>query len=172
MATMIRINHVALVVDNLERACDFYEKEFNLSPLPAYKFDYPAQFYKINEDQQLHLTEWKDKPSFRGHVCIQVDDFNAVFWRMKELSAIDITPWGKVRRLPDGGMQMFVRDPSQNLVEISCPADTPVDESIFEDDLVERKPGIYVSNRDDDRGYKSDAATLYHGKKPDGQEPS
>ena len=87
-----------MVVDNLEEACVFYEKYFQLEPLPAFKFDYPAQFYKINDEQQVHLTEWKDKPSHRGHVCIEVDEFNEVFWEMKKLGAIDTRPWGKVRR--------------------------------------------------------------------------
>ena len=31
---------------------------------------------------------------------------------MKELGIIDIEPWGNVRQLPDGAMQLFVRDPS------------------------------------------------------------
>lgn len=167
MATMLRINHVALVVDNLEEACEFYEKEFGLERLPAFRFDYPAQFYRINDEQQLHLTEWEDKPSFRGHVCVQVDDFVAVFRRMKELGRIDTAPWGKVRRLPSGSMQMFVRDPSNNLIEISCPPEDPIDESIFADELVDKTAGTYVSHRNDDRGYKSDSATLYHGPKRD-----
>ena len=163
MARMVRINHIALIVDDLEKACEFYERYFNLEALPAFKFDYPAQFYKINDEQQLHLTEWKDQPSHRGHACIEVDDFNEVFKSMKTLGAIDTGPWGKVRRLPDGGMQMFVRDPSHNLIEISCPASFEVDPSIFEDELVESEPGLYKSNRNDDRGFKGDDATLYHG---------
>lgn len=166
MATFTRINHVTLIVSDLDEAARFYEEEFDLEPLPAFKFDYPAQFYKINDEQQLHLTEWEDVYSFRGHVCFQVNDFNAVYYRMKELGRIDTAPWGRVRRLPDGGMQMFIRDPSGNLVEVSASADQPVDPAIFEDEeLVEAGPGLYVSNRHDDRGLKSDDATLYHGAK-------
>ncbi len=166
MPRMLRINHVTLVVDDLAEACRFYEQEFDLEPLPAFKFDYPAQFYRINDEQQLHLTEWEDKPSFRGHVAIQVADFSDCFRRMKARGAIDTTPWGKVRRLPDGVMQMFIRDPSGNLVEIVCPASDHVDESIFEDDLVESEPGAYVSGRDDARGLQSEDATLYHDDEP------
>lgn len=79
---------------------------------------------------------------------------------MKELQAIDIHPWGKVRQLPDGAMQMFVRDPAGNLVEISSKPGTAVDPLIFQDELYEE--GLYVSNRNDFRGYRSDDATLYH----------
>jgi len=161
MAKAVKINHVALVVSNLEEACTFYENELGLEPIPAFLFDYPTAFFKINAEQQLHLTEWDDVYSFRGHICMQVDDINTMFFRMKELNVIDITPWGKVRQLPDGAIQMFVRDPSGNLVELSSRPSAKIDKAIFDDELY--KDGIYVSGRNEFRGYKSKDATLYHG---------
>lgn len=160
MARAFKINHVTLIVDNLEKAADFYRNELGLEPIPAFRFDYPVMFFKFNDEQQLHISEWKDTASFRGHICVVIDDFNSVFFRMKELGAIDVEPWGKVRKLPDGAMQMFVRDPAGNLVEISSEPGSEVDPRIFEDDLYEE--GLYVSNRNDFRGYRSDDATLYH----------
>lgn len=164
MAKVTQINHVTLIVDQLESAAEFYEKELGLEVIPAFLFDYPTAFFKINESQQLHLTEWEDKVSFRGHICVQVDDFNAIFKRMKVLNIIDTKPWGKIRQLPDGAMQMFVRDPSGNLVEISSPPyfKDQIDPEIFKDELYQ--DGIYVSGRNDFRGYKSENATLYHGR--------
>lgn len=162
MAKITRINHVTLVVDQLEKAAEFYEYEMGLEPIAAFVFDYPTAFFKINDDQQLHLTEWEDKQSFRGHLCVQVDDFNAMFFRFKELGIIDIKPWGHVRQLPDGAMQMFVRDPSNNLVELSSHPTYKPDPRIFKDELY--KEGLYVSGRNDFRGYKSEHATLYHGE--------
>ncbi len=159
---VLSINHVALVVSNLEDACKFYEKELGMEAIPAFLFDYPTAFFKINETQQLHLTEWDDTYSFRGHVCFQVDDINSIFFRMKELGIVDTSPWGKVRQLPDGPIQMFVRDPSGNLVELSCKPGSFIDPKILEDDLFQA--GIYISGRNDFRGYKSNDATLYHDK--------
>jgi catechol 2,3-dioxygenase-like lactoylglutathione lyase family enzyme len=160
---MIRIeaiNHVTLIVDDLEKARAFYTNVLGLEELPAYAFDYPVQFYKINDRQQLHITQWKDAYSFRGHVCLQVADFNETFRTLKELGAIDITPWGKVRRLRDGAMQMFARDPSGNLLELSHPDASTVDAAIFEDELVE--PGdVFVSGRGESRGTRSEDASLY-----------
>ncbi|NLR77950.1 VOC family protein [Chitinophaga eiseniae] len=160
MAKALKINHVTLIVDNLEKAGTFYQHELGLTPLAAFRFDYPVMFFKFNEEQQLHISEWEDKTSFRGHICVQVDDFNSIFFRMKELNAIDIHPWGKVRKLPDGAMQMFVRDPAGNLVEISSKPGDDIDPRILADELYEE--GLYVSNRNDFRGYRSDDATLYH----------
>jgi catechol-2,3-dioxygenase len=86
------INHVTLIVEDLEKAREFYTNVLGLEELPAYAFDYPVQFYRINDTQQLHITEWKDTPSFRGHVCLQVADFNEAFRRLKALGAIDTSP--------------------------------------------------------------------------------
>jgi catechol 2,3-dioxygenase-like lactoylglutathione lyase family enzyme len=158
------INHVTLIVDDLEKAAAFYERELGLEPLPAYKFDYPAAFFKVNETQQLHVTEWDDARSFRGHPCLQVDDWGAAFRRFRELGIIDTAPWGKARKLPDGTYQMFIRDPAGNLVEISAPPGSEVDESIFADEeLCDPESRPYVSNRDDARGLQSEDASLYHG---------
>ncbi|WP_339071007.1 VOC family protein [Chitinophaga sp. 212800008-4] len=162
MAKALKINHVTLIVDNLEKAGEFYQHELGLEPLAAFRFDYPVMFFKFNEEQQLHISEWDDNTSFRGHVCVQVDDFNSLFFRMKELNIIDVNPWGKVRKLPDGAMQMFVRDPAGNLVEISSVPGASIDPRIFADELYEE--GLYVSNRNDFRGYRSDDATLYHDR--------
>ena len=164
MARATRINHATLIVDDLEAARAFYENELGLEPLPTYDFDYPTQFYRVNDDQQLHLTEWEDNKPFRGHLCMQVDEFNPIFYRMRDLGTIDIEPWGRVRRLPDGPMQMFVRDPAGNLVEITCSADTPVDEEVFEDELVEEGASLYVSGREDHRGERGESASLFHGR--------
>jgi catechol 2,3-dioxygenase-like lactoylglutathione lyase family enzyme len=165
MAKVMEINHVTLIVDQLEEAAKFYEEELGLEVIPAFVFDYPTAFFKINETQQLHLSEWEDKQSFRGHICLVVDDFNAIFHRMKALKTIDVQPWGRVRQLPSGAMQMFIRDPSGNLLEISSRPEfkNQLDPTIFEDELY--KEGLYVSGRNDFRGYKAEDATLYHGKK-------
>jgi len=162
MAKALKLHHVTLIVQDLEKACEFYETEFGVERLPAFKLDFPAQFYKINDEQQLHLSEWPDKPSFRGHACFQVDDFNTVFRRMKEQGRIDTAPWGNVRKLPDGAMQMFVRDPFDNLIEISCSPDTEIDPDIFEDEQVDSGVNTFVSERNDSRGDQEDGATLYH----------
>ncbi|MEP7270937.1 MAG: VOC family protein [Acidobacteriota bacterium] len=145
------IHHVALIVDDLEKCRNFYTNVLGLAELPAFAFDYPVQFYQINEGEQLHLTEWKDAVSFRGHFCLEVDDFGEMFRRARELEIIDTTPWGKVRQLKNGAMQMFVRDPAGNLIEITYRGAEPIDSSIREDELFETSD-VFVSGREDARG--------------------
>ena len=59
MTKAISINHVTLVVEDLEAASRFYAEELGLEALPAFELDFPAQFFKVNDQQQLHLTEWE-----------------------------------------------------------------------------------------------------------------
>lgn len=155
------INHVTMIVNDLEKCRQFYTNVLQLEELPAFNFDYPVQFYKINDRQQLHLTEWKDATSFRGHLCIEIDDFNDAFRRFKELGVIDTRPWGKVRKLPGGTMQMFVRDPAGNLIEISHPDASTVSPEIFRDELFDGAE-VYVSGRGDARGERGEEASLYN----------
>lgn len=156
---IVAINHVTVIVADLEAARSFYTGVLGLEELPVFPFDYPTQFYRINDTQQLHLSEWEDTTSFRGHVCLTVRDFGDAFRVAREQGLIDEQPWGSVRELPDGAMQMFIRDPSGNLIEISYRGE--VDPAILADPAVEH--GTYVSGRNDPRGTRSDDATLYHG---------
>lgn len=147
------IHHVALIVDDLEKCRNFYTNVLGLQELPALAFDYPVQFYQINETEQLHLTEWKDSVSFRGHFCLEVDDFDEAFYKFREMGIIDAEPWGKVRRLASGAMQMFVRDPAGNLIEITYRGQEPIDPAIMADELFEQAE-VYVSGRSDARGLR------------------
>ena len=137
MAAGTRIQHVNLMVDDLARAVEFYGTALGLTAVPTPEMDFPAQFMKINDLQEIHLNELQDVRPERAHFCLRVDDFTGHFRRMKALGVIEIKTWGKVRRLPSGVMQMFVRDPAGNLIELSCEADQYVDPSIFDEDLFE-----------------------------------
>lgn len=147
------IHHVSLIVDDLEKSRNFYTNVLGLQELPALSFDYPVQFYQINESEQLHLTEWKDAVSHRGHMCLEIDNFDEAFYTFKEMGIIDTEPWGKVRRLNNGAMQMFVRDPAGNLIEITYRGKEPIDPAITQDELFEQAD-VYVSGRKDARGLR------------------
>ena len=137
MSTGNRIHHINLMVDDLARAVEFYGTALGLEPLPTPDMGFPAQFFKINDLQEIHLNELQDVTPERAHFCLRVDDFTDQFRRMKALGAIEIKTWGKVRRLPSGVMQMFVRDPSGNLIELSCESDQYVDPAIFDEEIFE-----------------------------------
>ena len=117
---MPHLHHVTLMCTDLQQTADFYHQQLGLEVLDKGPFDYPACFFKINELQELHLAEMPDEnPSFRGHFCLQVANFSAVFWRMDELGILETAPWGKIRELPGCSLQCYVRDPANNLVELT-----------------------------------------------------
>lgn len=137
MSTGNRIHHVNLMVDDIDKAIHFYGTELGLETVPTPEMGFRAQFFKINDLQEIHVNELDDIKPERAHFCLRVDDFAVQFLRMKALGAIETNTWGRVRRLPSGVMQMFVRDPAGNLIELSCEADQYVDPAIYDDALFE-----------------------------------
>jgi lactoylglutathione lyase len=68
-----------------------------------------------------------------------------VFHRMRQHGVLELETWGKVRRLPTGTMQMFVRDPSGNLIELASEPDDTIDPAIFGLDEVQSDEGFFDS---------------------------
>jgi catechol 2,3-dioxygenase-like lactoylglutathione lyase family enzyme len=125
------IQHVNLQVGDLDAAVAFYTDVLGLGLAPTPDIGMPAQFIAINDYQEIHINQSDDLKPERAHFCIRVADFNAVFRRAKAAGAIESRTWGHAKRLASGVMQMFVRDPAGNLVEIACDADQPVDDEVF-----------------------------------------
>jgi lactoylglutathione lyase len=137
MTDSISIQHVNVMVDDLALADAFYAGLLGLERDPTPDLGFPAQFYRVGATQQIHVNQLPDVHAQRAHFCLRVDDFNGLFAKAREHDIIDTATWGKVRRLPSGVMQAFIRDPSGNLIEISCEADQPVDDAIFELDIAD-----------------------------------
>ena len=137
------IHHVNVNVDDLDAAVAFYRDVLGLPLDHTPDQGFRSQFFRIGDRQQIHMNEIADSHQFRGHFCLLVPDFAAVFARAKQAGVIDLAPWGRVRRLPSGTMQMFVRDPSGNLIEIGSQRGAVIDAALFADELVEPKPGMY-----------------------------
>jgi lactoylglutathione lyase len=147
------MQHVNIMVDDLEKGVAFYRDIVGIELDDTPDLDFPAQFFKFENGTQIHMNEFEDAHPFRSHFCIIVDDFNDVFKRLKAHGVIDIEPWGKVRQLPTGSMQMFARDPSGNLLEIASRPEDEIDAEIMNDELVDATGAneLFVSGRNDKR---------------------
>jgi len=137
------IHHINVNVDGLETAVPFYRDVLGLPLDPTPEQGMVSQFFRINDRQQIHMNVLEDARAFRGHFCLEVPDFEGVFRRAKAAGAIDTKPWGRVRALPGGKMQMFVRDPHGNLIEVASQPGVKIDQELFEDELVEPRQGTY-----------------------------
>jgi len=150
------IQHVNVNVDDLDAAIPFYRDVLGLPLDDTPDQGFRCQFFRIGSTpQQIHMNEMRDERQFRGHFCLVVPDFMGVFKRAKESHAIDLRAWGKVRQLPNGKMQMFVRDPSGNLIEIASTSSEIIDLAVFreEGNLVEPQRGIYYMEPGASVGY-------------------
>jgi catechol 2,3-dioxygenase-like lactoylglutathione lyase family enzyme len=128
-----RINHVSISARDLEESARFYEEVFGLERLPTPTFDNPVIWFRLG-DGQLHLFERSeaDPPQFH-HLGMEVDDFEAFYIRLTELGIRDSDSLGHIRELPSGEVQMYLRDPGGNLVEIDWPDARTLDRSIVTD---------------------------------------
>jgi YD repeat-containing protein len=82
-------------------------------------------------DLQLRLFQSEVPAPARHHFGIDVDGFEAANGKAKELDVEDEHYFpADVYELPDGAVQMYVRDPAGNLVEINLPEVTTLDSSV------------------------------------------
>jgi lactoylglutathione lyase len=120
--TATSINHVSVHADDLDESVAFYEQVFGMQRIASPTFAFPVQWLRLGR-QQLHLFVREDvqAPRFH-HVGLNVDDFEAVYWRAREHRLHDETAFfSGMYELPDGSVQMYLRDPADNLVEIDWP---------------------------------------------------
>ena len=116
---MTTIHHVNINVDNLAAATEFYLHLIGLEPAVTPDLEYPTQFFTIGPGQQLHVNELADTRPQHAHFCLRVDDFAAVVARAEAAGVIDTETWGPANRLATGVIQLFVRDPAGNLLELN-----------------------------------------------------
>ncbi len=126
-------NHVSISALNLEESARFYEEVFGLERLPTPTFGNPVVWFRLG-DGQLHLFQRgeAEAPQFH-HFGLEVDDFEAFYLRLTELGIRDSDSLGQIRELPSGEVQMYLRDPGGNLVEIDWPDARTLDRSIVTD---------------------------------------
>jgi lactoylglutathione lyase len=122
-------NHVSLHVVDMDESLRFYTEVFGMERIPSPSFKMPVEWLRLG-DQQLHLFERETPAPDFHHIALTVDDFEAVYLKANELGIIDRTLAPDVRELPDGSVQMYVRDPAGNLVEVDWPDAKTLDRSV------------------------------------------
>jgi lactoylglutathione lyase len=133
------INHVSIHADDLQESVRFYMDMFGLDKLPTPEFGYPVQWLRLG-DRQLHLFVRETGPPAYHHLALDVDDFEAVYRRAQERGLLDKQGFhSRPRIMPDGSVQMYLRDPAGNLVEVDWPDVNTLDQSAFGE--LERVPG-------------------------------
>jgi catechol 2,3-dioxygenase-like lactoylglutathione lyase family enzyme len=123
------LNHVSIHADDLERSVRFYEEVFAMERIPTYNFGFPVQYFRLG-DVQLHIFQREAPAPPYHHIGINVDDFELAYERARELGILESESFFEdIYELPDGSVQMYIRDPAGNLVEIDWPDVTTLDRS-------------------------------------------
>lgn len=131
--------HVSVHAHDLEESARFYKELFGMEEIPAPDFPFPVRWLRVG-DLQLHLFQSEGPAPRTHHFGIDVDDFEAAYRKVGELGVGEGSGYfSKIYELPDGAVQLYVRDPAGNLVEINHPDFTTVDRSLVAH--VEKVPG-------------------------------
>jgi catechol 2,3-dioxygenase-like lactoylglutathione lyase family enzyme len=118
--TMARLNHVSVSAPDLEESVRFYTEVFGMEVLPSPDFGYPLRWLRVG-DLQLHLYP-RLEPRTTAHFALEVDDFDALYGRAKEMGILDDqTHRHHLWELDSGEVQLYLRDPAGNLIEIVSP---------------------------------------------------
>ena len=134
--------HVSVHAYDLEESARFYRELFGMEEVPAPDFPFPVRWFRVG-GLQLHLFQ-SDSPAPSGHhFGLDVDDFEAVCERARKLGVVDGSDYfSNVYELPDGAVQLYLRDPAGNMVEVNWPDVRRLDRSMIgEIQKIEAKPG-------------------------------
>ena len=131
-----RLNHVSVQALDLEDSKRFYVEVFGMKVLPTPNFGFPVVWLELG-DLQLHLFETNSPQGGNHHFGMEVDEFDEAYRRLKERGIFGGGGgyFSHMWEMPDGGVQMYFRDPAGNLVEIDHPNLAQFDRALFGDDL-------------------------------------
>jgi catechol 2,3-dioxygenase-like lactoylglutathione lyase family enzyme len=138
----IGFTHVSVHAHELDESARFYKEFFGMEEIPAPDFPFPVRWLRVGE-LQLHLFQ-SDAPAPSGHhFGLDVDDFEAVYEKAQTLGAVDDSDYfSKVYELPCGAVQLYLRDPAGNMVEVNWPDVSTLDRSVVgEIQKIEARPG-------------------------------
>jgi catechol 2,3-dioxygenase-like lactoylglutathione lyase family enzyme len=112
------INHVSVNAVDLQTSVDFYVELLGAEPIPTPNFGIPVQWLALGRTQ-LHLFERDIQPTSHHHLGITVDDLEPVYRVAEKHDSFDRTAFrNHLVELPGDVVQLYIRDPAGNLVEI------------------------------------------------------
>jgi methylmalonyl-CoA/ethylmalonyl-CoA epimerase len=113
-----KIGQVAITVDDIARAKDFYQNTLGM------KFLFEAghlAFFKCGDVRLMLTTSEKSEPRGGTILYFKVDDIHATFAALKERGVAFLDEPHLIARMPDHDLWMvFLKDPFENIFGIMC----------------------------------------------------
>jgi catechol 2,3-dioxygenase-like lactoylglutathione lyase family enzyme len=119
---------VSIAARDLQESTQFYEDVLGLERIPTPRFASPVQWLRVG-DLQLHLFLDDSPAPRRHHIGLTIDDFDAAYDAVKA-RASDSWGWELVE-LPSKQVQLYFRDPADNLIELNWPDADLLDRSKY-----------------------------------------
>lgn len=114
-----RLNHVSVSARDLDESADFYAEVVGAKPIASPQFGVEVRWLALG-DTQLHLFVRDDAPPPVHHFAVEVDDLEPAYAAAERRDAFDRTTFGNhLIELPGEIVQLYVRDPVGNLMEIN-----------------------------------------------------
>jgi len=130
MSGAVDLNHVSVCATDLETSIRFYEEVLGLERIPTPNFGFPVQWLRAGP-RQLHLFERPGAGPQYHHFGLTVDDIAAVYERAKARGCLDgDTFTSHLVGLPGDIVQLYLRDPAGNLVELNAPSASALPEAL------------------------------------------
>jgi catechol 2,3-dioxygenase-like lactoylglutathione lyase family enzyme len=113
-----QLNHVAIHVSDVARSTAFYRDVLLLETLPRPAFSFPGAWFRLGDDQELHLIGDSQYPAVQqhrgNHFALLIDDVDE--WEA-HLQALNVAHLPR-RIRPDGAWQLFLADPDGHYIEL------------------------------------------------------
>ena len=141
-----RINHVSVNAQNLQESVAFYVDLLGAELIATPNFGLPVQWLALGRTQ-LHLFQRDMPPTSHHHFGVTVDDLEPVYRAADRRGAFDDVAFGnRLVLLPGDVVQLYVRDPADNLMEV----DQAGGPDALPTDMRERLKGLWDFNPQSD----------------------
>jgi catechol 2,3-dioxygenase-like lactoylglutathione lyase family enzyme len=128
-----RINHVSVNARDLATSVAFYADLLGAEEIPTPNFGIDVRWLALG-DTQLHLFQRDVEPPSNHHFAVTVDELEPVYHRAAELRIFDRETFRHhLIELPGDIAQMYVRDPTGNLLEIDAAGASRLQEPLRSD---------------------------------------
>jgi methylmalonyl-CoA/ethylmalonyl-CoA epimerase len=112
------IGQIAVTVDDLARARDFYENTLGM------KFLFEAghlAFFQCGETRLMLTTPQKPEPRGGTIIYFKVDDLHAIYGALKQRSVAFMDEPHLIAKMPDHDLWMvFLKDTEGNVIGLMC----------------------------------------------------
>lgn len=122
---VLKLNHIAIYVENLKNSTSFYEDVLQLTEIPEPFHDGLHTWFTLGQAGNLHLIQGAEsgvKREKNDHLCFSTEDIEQFIKNLKQYH-VTYFDWqggeGKITTRVDGVHQIYFQDPDGHWIEIN-----------------------------------------------------